>query len=104
MRGAARLLVVTLLGVVVVLATAPVVVVAEPEEGVVAQQTTTPAPPPTSAPSVELDQPETEADRSERNRKLVMGITSIVLVGLVIWGRSVRRKRKKKSEGAAKGK
>jgi hypothetical protein len=102
MRGAARLLVVTLLGVAVALVAVPVVV-AEPEDEVVVQQTTTP-PPQTTAPSVELDPADTEADRSERNRKLVMGILSVVLVGIVIWGRSVRRKRQKKIEGGAKGK
>jgi hypothetical protein len=67
-----------------------------------AVQTTT-APPTTTAPStapkVELDKPETEADQAESKRKLVMGVTSVVLLGVVIWGRSVRRKRRKAAEG-----
>lgn len=102
MRSAIRLLVVTLVGLV--LALLPVHAVADShaadrEYGLVAAQQ--PTPPPTgpstatSAPTVELEPAETEADRAESKRKLVMGVASVVLVGIVIWGRSIRRKKAK---------
>ncbi len=102
MRSAIRLLVVTLTGLIVALL--PVHAFAEPqlsnrEYGLVAGQQ--PTPPPTgpstatSAPTVELDPADTEADRQESRNKLIMGITSAVLVGIVIWGRSIRRKKAK---------
>jgi hypothetical protein len=102
MRSAIRLLVVTLTGLIVALL--PVHAFAEPqpsnrEYGLVAGQQ--PTPPPTgpstatSAPTVELDPAESEADRQESRNKLIMGITSAVLVGIVIWGRSIRRKKAK---------
>lgn len=97
MRSAARLLVVTITGIVVALL--PVHALAESdrsdrEYGIVAQQTTTPAAPST-APTVDLEPAETQADKNERNRKIVLGVASAVLLGIVIWGRSVRRKRAK---------
>jgi hypothetical protein len=102
MRSAIRLLVVTLTGLVVALL--PVHAVAEShhsdrEYGLVAGQQ--PAPPSTgpstapSAPTVELDPAETESDRDESRRKIVMGVASALLIGIVIWGRSIRRKRAK---------
>lgn len=102
MRSAIRLLVVTLTGLIVALL--PVHAFAEPqpsnrEYGLVAGQQ--PTPPPTgpstatSAPTVEIDPAESEADRQESRNKLIMGITSAVLVGIVIWGRSIRRKKAK---------
>jgi hypothetical protein len=102
MRSAIRLLVVTLTGLLVALL--PVHAFAEPqpsnrEYGLVAGQQ--PAPPPTgpstatSAPTVDLDPAKSEEDRKEQRNKLVMGITSVVLLGIVIWGRSVRRKKSK---------
>lgn len=104
MRSAIRLLVVTLTGLIVALL--PVHAFAEPqpsnrEYGLVAGQQ--PTPPPTgpstatSAPTVELDPADSEADRQESRNKLIMGITSAVLVGIVIWGRSIRRKKAKAS-------
>lgn len=102
MRSAIRLLVVTLTGLV--LALLPVHAVADSypsdrEYGLVAglQPTPTPSGPSTapSAPTVELDPVETEEDRAESRRKLVMGVASVVLIGAVIWGRSIRRKRAK---------
>lgn len=101
MRSAARLLVVTLTGIIVALL--PVHALAESnlsarEYGLVAQQ---PTPPPTgpttatTAPTVDLEPAETEADRKETRNKLVMGIASVILVGIVIWGRSIRRKKAK---------
>lgn len=68
---------------------------AEEESPQVAVATTTTAAPGDTAPSGPELKPDTEADKAESRRKLVMGITSVVLVGIVIWGRSVRRKRKK---------
>jgi hypothetical protein len=102
MRSAIRLLVVILTGLVVALFPVHAVAESHPsdrEYGLVAGQQ--PAPPPTgpstapSAPTVELDPAETEADRAESRRKIVMGVASALLIGIVIWGRSVRRKRAK---------
>jgi hypothetical protein len=104
MRSAVRLLVVTLLGLLVALLPVHAVADSYPsdrEYGLVAGQQ--PTPPPTgpstapSAPTVELDPAETERDRQESRRKIVMGVASVVLVGIVIWGRSIRRKKAKKS-------
>lgn len=101
MRSATRLLVVTLLGVLVALVPATTAAALPPdrEYGLVQQQPPPPtgpttAPSATSAPSVELEPAETEADRQESRRKLVMGIVSVVLIGIVVWGRSIRRKKK----------
>lgn len=103
MRSAVRLLVVTLLGLIVALLPVHAVADSYPsdrEYGLVAGQQ--PTPPPTgpstapSAPTVELDPAETEADKAESRRKIVMGVASVVLVGIVIWGRSIRRKKAKK--------
>ncbi|MGB3441212.1 MAG: hypothetical protein WBA97_20875 [Actinophytocola sp.] len=102
MRSAVRLLVVTHVGLV--LALLPVHAVAESHHSgreysfVAGQQ---PAPPPTgpstapSAPTMELEPAETEADRAESKRKIVMGVVSVLLIGIVVWGRSIRRKRAK---------
>ena len=103
MRSAIRLLVVTLLGLIVALLPVHAVADSYPsdrEYGLVAGQQ--PTPPPTgpstapSAPTVELDPAETEADKAESRRKIVMGVASVLLVGVVIWGRSIRRKKAKK--------
>lgn len=103
MRSATRLMIIALLGLF--LAFPAVSAAADPAERVgddEAVQTTT-APPPNSAPEtaqrIPLDKPETEADQAETRRKLVMGVTSVVLLGIVIWGHSVRRKRRKAAEG-----
>jgi hypothetical protein len=103
MRSALRLLVVTLAGLV--LALLPVHALADSHaadrEYGLAAAAQQPAPPPTgsstgtNAPTVELDPAETEADRAESRRKIVMGVLSVVLVGIVIWGRSIRRKKAK---------
>jgi hypothetical protein len=103
MRRALRLLFVTLTSIVVALLPVNAFAESQPtnrEYGFVAGQQ--PTPPPTgpttgtTAPTVDLDPAETEADRQEDRRKLVMGITSVVLLGIVIWGRSIRRKKAKK--------
>lgn len=102
MRSAIRLLVVTLTGLIVALLPVHAFAESHPsnrEYGLVAGQQ--PAPPPTgpttgtTAPTVDLDPAESEADQQESRRKLVMGITSAVLVGIVIWGRSIKRKKAK---------
>ncbi|TDV41469.1 hypothetical protein [Actinophytocola oryzae] len=102
MRSAFRLLVVTLTSLIVALLPVHAFAESHPsssEYGLVAGQP--PATPPpgqptaTTAPTVDLDPAETEADRSENKRKIVMGVTSIVLVGIVIWGRSIKRKKAK---------
>ena len=100
MRSAVRLLVVPLLGLLVALLPVHAVADSYPsdrEYGLVAGQQPTPPPTgPSTAPTVELDPAETEADRAESRRKIVMGVASVLLVGMVIWGRSIRRKKAKK--------
>ena len=64
---------------------------------------TTTAPPAgtqTTQPGVRIDQQQQEADAKQNQRKLVLGVISIVLVGIVLLGHSVRAKRKKKTEAA----
>lgn len=106
MRSATRLMIIALLGLFLAL---PVVsfagsfspASAEPVDRLVAQPTqpTAPSSPGATAPSGPKLQPDTEADKLETRRKLIMGVTSVVLIALVVWGRSVRRKRKKALEG-----
>jgi len=103
MHSAIRLLVVTITGLIVALLPVHAFAESQPpnsEYGLVAGQQ--PTPPPTgpttaatTAPTIDLDKPETEADRAERKRKIVMGVTSVVLVGIVIWGRHIKRKKAK---------
>ncbi|HWM02156.1 MAG TPA: hypothetical protein VNP92_07430 [Actinophytocola sp.] len=96
MRGATRVVIVGLLSLFLALPT--VTAAADP----FLQQ---PPPPTSTAPSTttpsgpRLEPAETEADQAEDRRKIVMGVASVVLIGLVIWGRSIRSKRKKKAEG-----
>ncbi|MGW5052843.1 hypothetical protein [Actinokineospora sp. NPDC004072] len=82
---AAALLGVTLLGAVALGPTAT----AAPAERPVAQQTTTAPPGPTL-------NPPTEGDAADSRRKVVFTVTALVLVGLVVYGNRVRRKRAKK--------
>ncbi len=102
MRSASRLVIVALLGLFLAIPVAPVAV-AEPagsDDAAVVQ------PPSSTAPASTTQgggpgriDTETEADEAESRRKLVLGVTSVVLLGLVVWGRNVRRKRKKAAEG-----
>jgi hypothetical protein len=100
MRNAARLVIVALSALLLAL---PVSAAgAEPREDdqqyLVAGQppSTPPVQPGATAPAgPTLEQPDTEADRAESRRKLVMGIASVVLIGIVVWGRSIKRKRAK---------
>lgn len=104
MRSAIRLLVVTITGLIVALLPVHAFAESQPsnaEYGLVAGQQPTPPPTgptaPTTAPTVDLDQPDTAADKAEQKRKIVMGVTSVVLLGIVIWGRSIKRKKAKAS-------
>lgn len=99
-RSATRLLIVTLMGFLLALPGAASAM-AESAAGVQPPPPATePVPPTTTAPAgPELEEQDTEADRAERNRKLVMGGLSVVLVGAVVWGRSIRRKRRKAADG-----
>jgi hypothetical protein len=107
MRSATRLVIIALLGLFLALPVASFASAsasAEPVGRVVAQPTqptapTAPSSPGATAPSGPKLQPDTEADKAETRRKLIMGVTSVVLIALVVWGRSVRRKRKKALEG-----
>jgi hypothetical protein len=103
MRSATRLLVVTLTGFIVALLPVHALAESQPsnrEYGLVAGQQPTPPPTgPSTATTAPTIDPLTPADAEEKSReqkrKLVMGITSAVLVGIVIWGRSIRRKKAK---------
>jgi hypothetical protein len=108
MRSATRLMIIALLGLSLALLaalSAPSIAAAAPVERpagddvVVTTTKATSAPPSSSAGTIEKLNPEQEADKNTQRRKLIMGVTSAVLVGLVIWGRSIRRKRKKAAEG-----
>ena len=104
MRRAPRLMIIALLGLFlalpVVASVSELPAAAQTVDRLVAQPTS--APPPStgaSAPAGPKLQPDTEADQAESKRKLVMGVASVVLIGLVIWGRSVRRKKAKADGG-----
>jgi hypothetical protein len=108
MRSASRLVIIALLGVFLALpavsalsalpaSAQPVVRAADVDDDEGAVVTTTA--PSTVQPGPGKLTPDTEADKAESKRKLVMGVASVVLVGMVIWGRSIRRKRKKATEG-----
>ncbi|OLF04583.1 hypothetical protein BLA60_39965 [Actinophytocola xinjiangensis] len=103
MRNAARLVIVALTALLLALpagvagVSAGAETRADQSHAVAAQ----PAPTETSQPGTttpdgpELTPAETEADKVDQRRKLVMGIASAVLLGIVVWGRSVRRKKAK---------
>lgn len=118
MRSAPRLVIVALLGLLLALSPAlpagpaAATAVAAPavsaddeavDEAVAQPPTTTTKPPASSpgatAPSGPKLEPESENDQAESRRKLIMGVASVVLVGIVLWGRSVRAKRRKKLQG-----
>lgn len=66
--------------------------------GQVAEQTTTPVGP-------VIDPADNDRANAEKTKsKIVVGVIAAVLGGIVLWGRSVRRKRRKKSSDQAKGK
>ncbi|MDQ3578785.1 MAG: hypothetical protein M3443_14575 [Actinomycetota bacterium] len=84
-----RLLIGLLLGVVVLLGAAPAAAASATAEPVAAQ------PPPTTAPAgPQLDQP-TEEDAEKSKNKLIIGITAVVLLGVVVYGNRYRAKRRK---------
>lgn len=55
-----------------------------------------PAPDPTAPPGVDIS-PEQESDRAKD--KLVIGVITVVLLGIVILGRNAHNKRRKAAEG-----
>ncbi|MCT2586172.1 hypothetical protein [Actinophytocola gossypii] len=94
MRSASRLVIVALSVFVLALPALP----AAASTVVFEQQppSTAPANPDDTAPAgPSLEPADTEAEQSEQQRKIVLGVASVVLVGIVVWGRSVRRKRAK---------
>lgn len=122
MRSAPRLVIVALLGLLLALSSAlpagpaAATAVAAPavsagavpavfaDDEAVAQPPTTTTTPPASSPGATAPSgpklaPESENDQAESRRKLIMGVASVVLVGIVLWGRSVRAKRRKKLQG-----
>lgn len=44
------------------------------------------------------------ANAQKTKNKIVVGVVCAVLLGIVLWGRSIRRKKRKKSADQAKGK
>jgi hypothetical protein len=108
MWRASRLVIIALLGLSLAL---PVGVTAlpaaaDPVDSLAGQPPSSPSAPPSTAPSQTSPgggpgklKPDTEADKAETQRKLIMGGASVVLVGLVLWGRSIRRKKRKAAEG-----
>ena len=104
MRSAPRLVIIALLGLLLALPVTATALPASaaPGDSLVVQPSSPSAPPSspsTSAPAGPNLEPDQEADKAETNRKLIMGVSSVVLLGLVIWGRSIRRKRRKATEG-----
>jgi hypothetical protein len=66
--------------------------------GLVAQQTTAP-------PGPRIDPSDNARANAEKTKsKIVVGVLAVVLAAIVLWGRSIRRKRRKKSSDQAKGK
>lgn len=101
MRNAARFVIVALSALLLALPVSAVAGAAPRDDHqryVVAGQppSTAPSQPDATAPAgPTIEQPDSEADRTESRRKLVMGIASVVLIGIVVWGRSIRRKKAK---------
>src|SRR5881396_3096039 len=99
MRSATRLGIIVLLGLFLALPAVSAASAAPVErsagDDVVV---TTTSSPPSSAGNIGKLKPKQEADKAVQRRKLVMGLTSVVLLVIVIWGRSIRRKRKKLAE------
>ncbi|HEX2132270.1 MAG TPA: hypothetical protein VHH15_11980 [Actinophytocola sp.] len=97
MRSASRLVIVALSMLVLALPALPAT--ASPAAGSVAlEQTTAPPDPAGTAPAgPQLEPADTEAEQAENRRKIVMGVASVVLIAIVVWGRSVRRKKAKAS-------
>lgn len=84
-----RLLLGLLLGVAVLLPAAPTATATADTAAVAAQG------PATTAPAGPELAPPTQEDAETSRRKLVIGVTAIVLLGLVIYGNRVRAKRQK---------
>lgn len=112
MRSAARLVILALLGFFLALP-APSVASAAPAADDVADDVVVTTTKPTAKPPTSSSAPpagtigklnpkqkaQQDAEDAEQHRKLIMGVASVVLLAIVIWGRSVRRKRRKATEG-----
>jgi hypothetical protein len=72
-------------------------VAAQTADRLVAQPSTSPSAPGTTAPAGPKLKPETEDDKAESKRKLIIGGLAAALLVIVFWGRSVRRKGQKAS-------
>jgi hypothetical protein len=66
--------------------------------GPVAEQTTAPIGP------VIDPADNARANAQKTKSKIVVGVVAAVLLAIVLWGRSIRKKRRKKSSDQAKGK
>ena len=96
-----------MLGLLVALAAPTAVAVAAPtaasvervaQAGPVAEQTTAP-------PGPRIDPADNERANAEKTKsKIVVGVVAALLLVIVLWGRSVRKKRRTKSSDQAKGK
>lgn len=98
MRSASRLVILALSVLLLALPMTVAEAAAPAAEHAVAGQPTQPPPTDpgaTAPPGPTLEPADTEAERAESRRKLVMGIASVVLIGIVIWGRSIRKKKAK---------
>ena len=103
MRSASRLVILALSVLFLALPMAVSAAAAEAPavEHAVAGQPVSPSPSQpgaTAPPGPTLEPADTEAQQAESRRKLVMGIASVILIGIVIWGRSIRRKKKVKAK------
>lgn len=93
-----------MLGVLLSFAAPSVPAVAAPaavatSAGPVAQQTTAPPVGPVIDPADNA-----RANAQKTKSKIVVGVIAALLLVIVIWGRSIRKKRRKKSADQAKGK
>ncbi len=96
MRSASRLVILALSVLVLTLPALPAA--AAPAVFEQPPPATAPSDPGSTAPAgPRLEPADTEADRAESRRKIVMGVASVVLIGIVVWGRSIRRKKKAKA-------
>ncbi|HVW42373.1 MAG TPA: hypothetical protein VHC18_13585 [Amycolatopsis sp.] len=95
-----------MLGVLVALTVPTAVAAAAPaasvvllaQAGPVAEQTTAP-------PGPRIDPADNDrANAAKTKSKIVVGVLAAILAVIVLWGRSVRKKRRKKSSDQAKGK
>ena len=103
MRRAPRLMIIVLLGLFLALPAVATVsalpAAARTADRLVEQPTSAPSSPATTAPAGPKLTPETENDQAKSKQKLIIGVAAAGLLAIVIWGRSVRRKRRKATGG-----